>query len=332
MLSLRLSLALDEGELALPEDGTIAVFAPLPGTDLSALPKDRVEVISRHFPVHSSFQSLGYATKVKADGPYAMVIACLPRAKAEARAIIAEALERTTGLVVIDGQKTDGIESMLKELKKRGSVGNVIVKAHGKLFTLAHAECADWVAKSSEIARENGAPFQTAPGVFSADGIDPGSEALIKALPHPLSGHVIDLGAGWGYLSDALLTHPKIKALHLVEADHAALTAARANITDPRARFHWADALHFATDTPVDHVITNPPFHTGRSADPGLGQAFIQAAARLLKPRGHLWLVANRHLPYERTLEDAFREVRTLAQTPSYKITLAEQPRSTRKG
>lgn len=332
MLSSRLSLALDEGGLALPDEGKIAVFSPDVGADLTALPKDRVEVISRHYPVHSAFQSDGYTVDVAPNGPYVLSILCLPRAKAEARAAVADALRLTSGLLLIDGQKTDGVESMLKALRKRGDVGHVTVKAHGKLFSLNNADCADWAAEPGQIERPDGGTFQTAPGVFSADGIDPGSRALVEALPDKLSGHVIDLGAGWGYLSDALLRLPKIKTLDLVEADHAALEAARTNITDPRANFQWANALTFTTDNPVDHVVANPPFHTGRSADPSLGQGFIQAAARLLKPRGRLWLVANRHLPYERTLDDAFREVSTLALTSGYKITLASQPRPPRKG
>lgn len=332
MLSARLSLALEDGGLVLPDDGTIAVMSPDVHADFSALPFERTQVIARHFPVHSIFQSKGYAVSVTPDGPYAMTILCLPRAKAEARSAVADALRLTSGVVLIDGQKTDGVESMLKELRKRGDVSFVTVKAHGKLFRVQNADCTDWAAKPSQVARADGGFFQTGPGVFSADGIDPGSRALVDALPDALSGRVIDLGAGWGYLSDAVLNHAKVKSIALVEADHAALDAARANITDPRATFHWADALTFTTDTPVDHVIANPPFHAGRTADPSLGQAFIQAASRLLKPRGRLWLVANRHLPYERTLDDAFGEVTTLAQTSGYKVTMATKPRKLRKG
>lgn len=138
---------------------------------------------------------------------------------------------------------------------------------------------------------------------------------------------MVDLGAGWGYLAARALTRPGITRLDLVEADHAALEAARRNITDPRATFHWTDARTWVSEARVDHVISNPPFHTGRAGDTALGQAFISAAARLLKPSGTLWLVANRHLPYERSLEDAFGEVRELDGPRSYKIFAASRPR-----
>jgi 16S rRNA (guanine1207-N2)-methyltransferase len=52
--------------------------------------------------------------------------------------------------------------------------------------------------------------------------------------------------------------------------------------------------------------VTNPPFHVVRAADPGLGRAFVEAARGMLGPRGDLWLVANRHLPYEGALRAAF--------------------------
>ncbi len=97
--------------------------------------------------------------------------------------------------------------------------------------------------------------------------------------------------------------------LDLVEADHDALDCARRNLDDPRARFHWADATTWTPETRPDAVVTNPPFHVGRAADPSLGRAFIAAAARILAPSGSLWLVANRHLPYEATLTDHFARI-----------------------
>jgi 16S rRNA (guanine1207-N2)-methyltransferase len=331
MLSSRLSLALEDGVISLPDAGRIAVVSPAANADLSDLPREQVDVISRHFPVHQAFQAQGFAALVHPAGPYALTILCLPRAKAEARAALSAILPLTNGTVIVDGQKTDGVESVLKQLRKLGDVGEVVVKSHGKLFAFTGKVPADWAAKPGQVPRTAGLPFQTAPGVFSADGIDPGSAALAAALPDDLKGHVIDLGAGWGYLADALLSRPKVKRVDLVESDHAALEAARTNITDPRASFHWADALRFTSD-PADHVMTNPPFHTGRRADPSLGQGFIKAAARLLRPKGRLWLVANRHLPYERTLDDAFGEVTVLAETNGFKVTLAQNPRRSRKG
>ncbi|MEO0402063.1 MAG: class I SAM-dependent methyltransferase, partial [Pseudomonadota bacterium] len=169
----------------------------------------------------------------------------------------------------------------------------------------------------------------TAPGVFSADGVDPASELLVGALPDAMVGTVADLGAGWGYLSAHILT-PDVAAVHLVEAHDMALQCARHNVTDPRAQFHWADATQWKPAEQVDAVVMNPPFHSGRAADPSLGRAFIAAAARVLKPHGALWMVANRHLPYEDTLTSHFAKVVDLDGDARFKLVRAERPKRTK--
>ena len=65
----------------------------------------------------------------------------------------------------------------------------------------------------------------------------------------------------------------------------------------------------------------------GRDADPALGAAFIQAARRMLAPKGSLWLVANRHLPYDAVLSDAFLEYNEIAGTPAFRVIHATKPR-----
>ena len=169
--------------------------------------------------------------------------------------------------------------------------------------------------------------FWTAPGVFSADAVDPASELLAQALPDKLGKQVGDLGAGWGYLSAHVLTRATVEAVHLVEADHMALECARRNVTDPRAVFHWADATTWSAPVRLDGIVMNPPFHTGRAADPALGQAFVQAAAARLGPQGALWMVANRHLPYEQTLQAAFAHVVEIGGDSRFKLFHATRPK-----
>jgi len=70
----------------------------------------------------------------------------------------------------------------------------------------------------------------------------------------------------------------------------------------------------------------NPPFHTGRAAEPSLGRAFIAAASRMLAPHGKLWMVANRHLPYEQALRDQFRNVDEIAGDGAFKVFHANRP------
>lgn len=330
-LGTRLTLALAGGHVALPEAGRIAVFAPRAGADLSALPRDRVQVITTIKPDFDHFTALGLDCATAPSGRYAATIVCLPRAKPLAQALIAAAATMSDGPVIVDGDKTDGIESVLRALRghARAAPGAALSKAHGKLFALGTgADLCDWLPAGP---REIEGGFITAPGVFSADGIDPGSKALADTLPVKLGSHVIDLGAGWGYLASRALTRAGLTRLDLVEADATALDCARTNITDPRARFHWADATRWQPETHADTVIMNPPFHTGRTADPGLGRAFIAAASAMLKPAGALWLVANRHLGYEAALAQHFKRVEEAAGDTRFKILHASHPSRQRR-
>ncbi len=323
----RLETALESGALVLPEQGRIAVLSPNEGDDLSALPRDRVVVVQGFRPDHDAFQRQGYAVAIAAEGAFAAALVCLPRSRAQGKALIAEAvaLVGPGGKVLVDGQKTDGIDTSWRDCKARVAVSDPLVKAHGRLFWFDAAPVFDdWAALAAPTLIEGG--FLTGSGVFSAGHVDEGSAALAAALPPKLGGKVADLGAGWGYLSAEILKRAEVKQLHLVEADHAALDLARRNIADPRAQFHWADARSFKLAQKLDCVVMNPPFHVGRDADPGLGVAFIRAAAALLSPGGVLWMVANRHLPYKATLDLTFREVEVVQTTPGFRIFRAAKP------
>lgn len=320
-LDLRLDLALTPGGLTLPE-GKIAVFGPREGHSLAPLPKERVVVVSTQFPDHAYFQRQGFDCVLRADEIYAASVVVLPRAKALARDWIAQAHAATNGPVIIDGQKEEGIESILRECRKRTEVSGPISKAHGKLFWFTGGAFDDWIAPPADMPDG----FTTAPGTFSADAVDAASALLAQSLPTSLGAHVIDLGAGWGYLSAKALEHPGVTQVDLVEADHAALECARINVTDPRARFHWADATAWTPETRADAVIMNPPFHIARKAHPELGRAFIRAAAGCLKTKGTLWMVANRHLPYEPLLGELFAQHEEIAGTGSFKVIRAAVP------
>ncbi|SHJ59627.1 16S rRNA (guanine1207-N2)-methyltransferase [Shimia gijangensis] len=323
----RLSLAVDDGGLVLPSEGRIAVFSARAGFDLSALARDACEIIQPLRPDFEAFERAGLTCAIRETGRYEAALVCLPRAKAQARDMIARAAD-CSDLVIVDGQKTDGAESLLKDCRKRADVIGTISKAHGKLFWFANGDFADWRAPHRREIEEE---FVTGAGVFSVDGIDPASRALAEALPQKLGRNVADLGAGWGYLAREILNRDTVETLYLIEADHTALDCARENIVDDRASFHWADATNWVARARMDTVIMNPPFHTGRAAEPALGVAFIDAAARMLAPSGQLWMVANRHLPYETTLNARFQQVEEVAGDNRFKVLHASRPARTRK-
>lgn len=317
----RLTTAIDDGLLNLTM-GKIALIRPSAGYDASALPRDRVVISHTFYPDHAAWADAGYpASKDIPTVDIAIVV--VPRAKALARAIIADAAQKAR-VVVVDGYKTDGIDSLWKACRKRlGSLPSV-AKDHGRMFWMEPGDTfADWAAPPPAKGPHG---FFTTAGVFSEGGIDKGSSALVAALPKKLPARIADLGAGWGYLTDAILKCDGVKVLDAVEAEALSLDCARCNISDDRVTFHWGDATQFTADRSYDAIIMNPPFHAGRASDPALGRTFIQAARRLLAPHGKLWMVANRHLPYEATLRECFRNVDELAGNGAFKVFHATRP------
>lgn len=327
----RILLAL-EAPGALPPTGRILLLRPRAEHDLSGLPRERLHLVQGFRPDFEVLQTQGYTVSPEAEGSYSAAFVFVPRARAEAEALLAEAAARVVpgGSIWVDGAKTDGIDGILRAVRARLPVDEPISKAHGKIFrfTAPGPELlADWRG-----LRFNPAPgFTTVPGIFSAEAVDRGSALLGAALPARLPARVADLGAGWGWLSAQILAREGVEECHLIEAEHAALGCARANITDPRARFHWADARSFRPEARFGAVVMNPPFHTSRSADPALGLAFIAAAQAMLSLSGTLYMVANRHLPYIAVLKTLFREVDELGDDPGYRLIRAQRPMAAAK-
>lgn len=292
-----------------------------------------VDCLQTLAPVSDALEHAGHALVETPGADYALTLILSSRHRALTRGWLAEAWAATRegGTIALSGAKTDGVDAVVKDLKKAGLAPDVQAKAHGKLAVLTRtgetpAIFATWAAALEPAPNRDG--YLTSPGVFSHDHADAGSVLLAETFGPAIKGRVMDLGAGWGYLSARLLeSGADVTELHLVEADRLALDLAKKNVTDRRATFHWADATRPETlPGPMDTLIMNPPFHSGRAGEPALGQAFIRTAAATLKPRGDLWLVANRHLPYEKALGEAFRTVREVKATSGFKIIRAEHP------
>lgn len=248
-----------------------------------------------------------------------------PPGAVERRAVLAQALRalKPGGRLDVMAPKDRGGSRLAKDLRGFGVTDFAeTAKAHHRRCQAvrpADVQSLEDAIAAGALQRVTAVGAWSRPGVFAWDRIDPGTALLIAHLP-ALKGAGADLGCGWGALGRAVLASPQVTGLTLVDLDRRAIEAVRRNIDDPRADFLWADARTLAADGELDFVVSNPPFHDGGTEDRRLGQGFIRQAAAMLKRGGALWLVANRHLPYEAELAAAFRRVRPAAEAGGYKV------------
>lgn len=327
-----------EGLLRWPQAGNVLFLRAREGAALHALGVRGLAATQPFKPEAERLQRIG-AELVDEDAlpaaGYPLVLVLPPRQREEARALLARACAAVApgGMVIAAVANDEGAKSREADLKLLAGGLNVISKHHCRVFwtrpdsTIDAALIAQWSKADArrKVISPNvpGGAFMSRPGVFAWDRVDAASAMLAEALPNDLHGRVADFGAGWGYLSLQVLARcPKVASLDLYEADARSLALADENLADAHipVHCHWHDVGR-GVDERFDAIVCNPPFHAlGRGDRPDIGRAFIAAAAAALKPGGRLWLVANRHLPYEHALGEGFAQVRTLAQNGGFKI------------
>lgn len=336
-----------DGRLPWPEAGVLFLRArdgaplrqrPWPGLVCEQSFKPDADALQRAgFTLNKASQSAGEA------GAYSLVLVLPPRQRDEARALMARAVAATRpgGRVIASVSNNEGARSGEADLAQLVGEVETLTKNKCRVFWSAPLQgaanpalAAQWLTLDAVRPIGDGR-FVSRPGVFAWDRIDPASALLAKHLPADLAGRAADLGAGFGYLSAELLTRcPRVTALDLFEAENRALELARSNLSAFESRaalaYHWHDVTVGLAQT-YDVIVSNPPFHTQSRTDrPDIGRRFIAVAAAALNPGGRLWLVANRHLPYESVLTESFGKVRIVAQEHGFKIVEAVRLPSSR--
>lgn len=334
-----LLLPFDNGLLPWPTSGRVLFLRARDGVPLYARARDAMLCEQSFKPDAEALTRAGFQVVADAGdaGTFPLVLLLPPRQRDEARALMARAIAQTEpgGRVVAAVSNNEGARSAQDDLARVAGTVASLSKHKCRVFwtpplpgNADAALVAQWRGlDAARVLKGENVPegFVSRPGVFAWDRIDPASLLLARHLPADLAGRAADLGAGTGFLTQQLLQRcAGIHSVDLFEAEARALDLARRNLASYAARaalgFHWHNVT---TGVPgsYDVVVSNPPFHaSGRADQPELGRRFISVAASILRPGGRLWLVANRHLPYEAELGAQFARVRTVAEGNGFKV------------
>ena len=110
--------------------------------------------------------------------------------------------------------------------------------------------------------------LETAPGVFSAGRLDLGTRVLLREAPAPPpSGHLLDLGCGWGALALAMAAESPDAVVWAVDVSARALDLTRRNAERlglPGVRAVLPDEV--PADVALAALWSNPPIRVGKEA------------------------------------------------------------------
>ena len=326
----------ESAELRLPADGRVLFLRARAGVRLREMAQPGWLCEQSFMPFADELGRNGLRVgEPAAYEVFPLVLVLPPRQRDEARALFARALRHTApgGTVLASMPNTEGAKSGEADLAKLTGAAQHLSKHKCRVFWSTpnaagadQALLAEWLAFDAPRAIVDG--YVSRPGLFAWDRIDRASALLAAHLPDDLQGRVADLGAGYGYLASQVIARcPRVSAIDLYEAEARALEPARVNLARAQREcgrelsvaVHWNDVTR-GLPKRYDAIVSNPPFHQGRADLPELGRAFITSAANALQPDGRLWLVANRHLPYEAILTARFREVRSVVVQEGFKV------------
>jgi 16S rRNA (guanine1207-N2)-methyltransferase len=134
----------------------------------------------------------------------------------------------------------------------------------------------------------------TAAGVFSPEGVDRGTSALLRAVPAPApDGDLLDVGCGWGPLAISMALQSPEARVWGVDVNERVLDLARTNA-------EAAGATNVTVGLPDDvpaglrfrTIWSNPPIRVGKDEL----HAILERWVPRLEVGGDAWLVVSKDL------------------------------------
>ncbi len=275
-------------------------------------------------------------------GQFDRVVILGPQSRALARRWLVEALGllRPGGTLTLAGANRGGVQSLISDATALFGAAKTLGVGRGCRVAEATRRTApppppDWAATPgiapgtwhTVMADLSGGVRElcSLPGVFSYEHLDAGTSLLLQSLPFPVGARVLDVGCGYGPLGVAAAA-AGAAVVDMVDVNLLAVESARANAEryGVPGEVFFGDGLTAVAGRQYDLIVSNPPFHAGGKVHTAAAQTFIAGSRALLAPGGRLALVANRFLPYDRTITAHFSRFVRLAENTAYHVLVGD--------
>lgn len=164
------------------------------------------------------------------------------------------------------------------------------------------------------------------PNVFSAEKLDVAAYLMLEHIPTSEKfEHIIDLGCGNGVLAiQAAKQNPQAQ-ITAVDESHMAVASAKINllnngIEEERIACQVNDSLTGFKASSADLILCNPPFHQQQTVTDHIAWQMFCDAKQILKPKGKLLVIGNRHLGYHIKLQRIFSKTTVIASNKKFSI------------
>lgn len=274
-----------------------------------------------------------FAATLSTDDIFDSVVIFYPKSKEQLSFSLSQLktnISAKTDIYLV-GDNKGGIKSLTGHAEKLGLTAHKLDNAKHCLWFALNGladkpQAAVAMQTFSAKLLDKNLQFCSLPGVFNHGKLDIGTAILLEHTNHIHQGTVLDFACGAGVVGSYLLHQQPALKLYCSDVSALAVESSKATfaLNQQNATVLAADGI--PNGTPLfDHIISNPPFHTGIKTDYSVAQKFIDDSLGKLKSGGSLTLVANAHLPYAEWLKSTFGNVKELARRQGFVVYLSRK-------
>ncbi|AWB68026.1 50S rRNA methyltransferase [Saccharobesus litoralis] len=294
-----------------------------------------------HTETNSSVHVLSQTQAFSANNHWQSIIIKLPKSVAYLEFLLIQLVEylrssgKTKPAIIIASKAVELTPSIIKLLKSyfKQVVPSRIKQKARYLTLLDPVESTPVFSYWSTTKKPlNGVNYTAAPNVFARGKIDIGGRFLAENLPNCNQKSVIDLGCGNGLLSVNVLQAftPSLLIASDESAQAVETTLENINNTKDKQQSQTVkvnviqdDCLTNQASNSADVILCNPPFHQANAVTDHIAWQMFNDAKRVLKVKGELRIVGNRHLGYHTKLKRIFGNCKNIASNDKFVILAA---------